>query len=116
VVLEMASSPEGVRILPGMTASVVGHTQLEGDGGDKYAIPAIAVFADDANDPHVWVVDKDTMKVQKRRVVTGNLTGTDSIQIIDGLQPGEQIAISGVAQLREGMSVRNLSELEGYER
>jgi RND family efflux transporter MFP subunit len=116
VVLEMISSPAGVRILPGMTANVVGRTQLEGSAGEKYVIPAIAVFADDAGNPHVWVVSKDTMTVQKRKVTTGDLTGTDSIQILDGLQPGEQIAITGVAQLREGMSVRNLSELEGYER
>jgi hypothetical protein len=47
-------------------------------------------------------------------VTTGDLTGTDSIQILEGLESGEKIAITGVAQLREGMQVRDLSELEGY--
>jgi multidrug efflux pump subunit AcrA (membrane-fusion protein) len=62
------------------------------------------------------VVDKETMKVQKRKVTTGDLTGTDSIQILSGLKPGEKIALTGVTLLREGMQVRDLGELEGYGR
>jgi len=115
VVLEM-ESPEGIRILPGMTANVVAYTQLGEVVEEKYVIPAIAVFADEAGNSNVWVVDPDTMKVHKRKVTTGNLTGKDSIQILDGLNPGEKIAITGVVQLREGMEVRDLSELEGYKR
>ena len=54
------------------------------------------------------------MKVQRRPVKTGDLTGTDSIEIIDGLKSGETIAISGVSRLREGMQVSDLSKMEGY--
>jgi len=116
VVLEM-EAPEGIRILPGMTANVVAQTQLgESGGGEKCVIPAIAVFADEAGNSNVWVVDPDTMQVHKRKVTTGNLTGTDSIQILDGLLPGEKIAITGVVRLQEGMEVRDLSELEGYKK
>jgi multidrug efflux pump subunit AcrA (membrane-fusion protein) len=89
---------------------------LKERGGDRFVIPVIAVFADEVGVSHVWVVDKDTMKVQKRKVKTGELTGTDSIQILEGLQSGEKIATTGVAQLREGMQVRDLGELEGYKR
>jgi len=109
-------APEKVTILPGMTATVVASAQLGESSGEKYVIPAIAVFADDAGNSNVWVVDPDTMKVSKRKVTTGNLTGEDSIQVLEGLIPGEKIAVTGVVQLREGMEVRDLSELEGYKR
>ena len=39
---------------------------------------------------------------------------TDGIQILEGLKSGEMIATTGVTQLREGMEVRDLGELEGY--
>jgi RND family efflux transporter MFP subunit len=106
--------PKGINILPGMTATVHGSPPVKERSADQFVIPAIAVFADEAGISHVWVVDKDAMKVNKRKVTTGDLTGTDSIQILEGLESGEKIAITGVAQLREGMQVRDLSELEGY--
>jgi multidrug efflux system membrane fusion protein len=109
-------APEGVRILPGMTANVLAHVPGRGGSSEGYIIPAIAVFADEAGNSNVWVVDPDTMKVHKRNVTTGNLTGKDSIQILEGLIPGEKIATTGVVQLREGMEVRDLRELEGYKR
>jgi hypothetical protein len=43
-------------------------------------------------------------------VATGELIGADSIQILDGLEPGERIAVAGVKMLREGMKVRPLEE------
>jgi len=109
-------APEGINILPGMTANVVAHAPMGESKGEHFDIPAIAVFADETGTSHVWVVDQDSMMVHKRKVATGNLTGTDSIQVLSGLKSAERIAITGVAQLREGMEVRDLSELEGYKR
>jgi RND family efflux transporter MFP subunit len=109
-------APEGVNILPGMTATVVASAQLGESSGEKHVVPAIAVFADEAGNSNVWVVDPDSMTVHKRKVTTGNLTGKDSIQILEGLNSGEKIAVTGVVQLREGVQVRDLSELEGYKR
>ena len=77
-------------------------------------VPAIAVTADAAGNPFVWIVDKETMKVSQRPVKTGDLTGTDSIRIPEGLKSGEVIAVSGVSRLREGMQVSDLSKMEGY--
>lgn len=109
VTLQMRQ-PEGINILPGMTASVVQHRPKEEDDTGRFVIPAIAVFADEAGNSHAWVVDRDTMTVHRRKVTTGELTGTDSIQILDGLQSDEMIAISGVSRLREGMKVRHLEQ------
>ncbi len=103
-------APEGIRVLPGMTANVRGTGPEEGDG-DQFVIPAIAVFADEAGNSQVWVVDQNTMTVHRRNVTTGDLTGTDSIKIVDGLQPGEMIAVSGVSRLREGMKIRPVERI-----
>ena len=109
VVLQMPQ-PEDLNVLPGMTVNVVGTSSAGEDSGDQIVIPAIAVFADKAGNAHVWIVDKKSMKVQRRKVTTGNLTGTESIQVTGGLQAGETIAVAGVSQLREGMEVRPLAK------
>ena len=113
VVLQMPQ-PDDLNVLPGMTATVTGSPPAAEREEDRFIIPAIAVFADESGVSHVWVVERETMKVQRRQIKTGDLTGEASIRILDGLKSGETIAITGVAQLREGMQVRDLSELEGY--
>jgi multidrug efflux pump subunit AcrA (membrane-fusion protein) len=94
-----------------MTANVRASEPTESEG-DLFLIPAIAVFADEAGDSHVWVVDPETMAVQRRKVKTGDLSGTDSIRIVDGLKSGDMIAISGVSRLREGMKIRPVERIE----
>jgi multidrug efflux pump subunit AcrA (membrane-fusion protein) len=98
-----------------MTATVSGRgTESSAQDEDRFVIPAIAVVGDEAGVSKVFVVDRGKMTVHGRKVTTGALTGTDSIKIIEGLQPGDTIAITGVNLLREGMKVRDLSEMEGY--
>lgn len=106
--------PDDINVLPGMTATVTGSARMRAEAKEVFIVPAIAVVADAAGNPNVWVVDKETLKVQRRAVKIGDLTGTDSIEIIDGLKFGETIAISGVSRLREGMQVSDLSKMEGY--
>ena len=106
--------PEGLNILPGMTANVK-RNPIEGRQ-DQFVVPAFAIFSDESGKSHVWVVDQQAMTVQRRPVTLGDLTGTDSIEILDGVSPGEMIAVTGVSMLREGSKIRDLSELEGYER
>jgi RND family efflux transporter MFP subunit len=106
--------PEGLNILPGMTANV--KRNLIQGREDEFVVPAIAVVADESGKSHVWIVDQQTMTVGRRPVSLGDLVGTDSIEISDGVGSGEMIAITGVSMLREGMKIRDLSEVEGYER
>lgn len=106
--------PDDINVLPGMTATVAGSTQVREESREVFMVPAIAVVADAVGNPFVWIVDIETLKVQRRAVKTGDLTGTDSIEIIEGLKSGETIAISGVSRLREGMQVSDLSKMEGY--
>jgi hypothetical protein len=56
------------------------------------------------------------MTVHRRKVTTGDLTGTESIQVVDGLKVGESISVTAVTKRREDMEVSNLSEVEGYSR
>ncbi|MDP1663520.1 MAG: efflux RND transporter periplasmic adaptor subunit [Methylobacter sp.] len=107
VVLVMPA-PTGIRVLPGMTVDVSIEFTEETEGGAEILIPAIAVIADSAGKPQVWVIDPQTQKVQRRAVTTGDLSGSDSIRIVSGLNPDETIAVSGVSKLREGQRVRAL--------
>jgi multidrug efflux system membrane fusion protein len=107
-VVLMMPAPSGIRILPGMTVNVSIEFTEETVAGSEVLIPAIAVFADNAGQPQVWVVDPQAGKVQRRAVNTGDLSGNDSIRIISGLNSDETIAISGVTKLREGQTVRAL--------
>ncbi|MBF0234944.1 MAG: efflux RND transporter periplasmic adaptor subunit [Desulfamplus sp.] len=113
VAFRMSQSDE-INVLPGMTATVTGSSRMQENSKNMFIIPAIAVTADEAGKSNVWIVDKETMKVKPREVKTGNLTGTDDIEIIDGLNAGETIAVSAVSRLREGMQVSDLSKMEGY--
>jgi RND family efflux transporter MFP subunit len=92
--------PAGASILPGMTARVTYNAPQE--GGTR--LPSQATFADADKKPHVWLVDEATMKVRAAPVKLGELTG-DEVQITEGLSPGDQVAVSGVGQLRDGMQV-----------
>ena len=78
---------------------------------EGFVIPAIAVFADEAGRSQVWVMDPQTETVHKRPVTTGDLTGTASITIVEGLKQGETVVIAGVSQLREGMKIRPVTEI-----
>lgn len=102
-------SPEGVNILPGMTATVK-STIVSGTEGNTLIVPALAVFADEAGTSSVWVIEKESMTVTRRKVTTGSLTGKDTIQILSGLKDGDVIAVSGVSKLREGMKVRHFEQ------
>ena len=105
--------PEGVNVLPGMTATVTRYPSTE--SAATLVVPAVAVFADVSGSSHVWVVDPQAMTVASHAVTTGDLAGSDSIVITAGLEPGQRIAVTGVSQLREGMKVRELSDVEGYQ-
>ena len=104
----MMPQPEGLNILPGMTVNVIGVFPKEAKEDERIIIPAVAVFSDESGQAHVWVFDEEASSVGKRKVVTGDLSGTSDIEIVDGVKPGETIAVSGVNQLREGMKVRPL--------
>ena len=109
-------APEDVNILPGMTATITAELKTEDSAKTgQFAVPASAVFADEKGNPHVWVIDRDSMTPGKRAVKTGSLTG-DNILVLEGLKPGEMIITAGVDFIRENMKVRTLDTRTGDRR
>ena len=103
--------PEGVNVLPGMTATVL-RVSDQLDATDL-TVPAEAVFSDPDGTSNVWIIDRSDSTVSKRKVEIGDLTGSGLINVVSGLEPGETIAVAAVTQLREGMQVRPVEEVRG---
>jgi len=100
--------PDDVNIKPGMTATVRIHLQpdnLAVTGQSGISIPASAAITDETGEAFVWVVDPGSMTVKRNPVKLGSVSG-NRVFVSSGLSSGQQIAISGVHQLRDGMLVR----------
>lgn len=102
--------PANLNLLPGMSASV--HVDLNKVLSKKVSVvtvPSKAVFQGDdqqegSSQAKVWIVNGD-MTLSPRTVSVGKLTPV-GIEILSGLQTGENIVGAGVYQAHEGMRVR----------
>jgi len=108
-------APKDLTILPGMTTTVIvtEKEMAESTPTSIFLVPVSTVFADELNKQYVWVVEPNTMTVQKRQVKVGDLTG-ESIRVLDGLKTGERIVTAGVHFLQEGMKIRLFDSNAGY--
>ena len=104
-------SPPGMNVLPGMTATVTLTYRRANILADRILVPISAVFKEATGEQVAWVVGPD-QTVSRRPVKLGEATG-GQIEIAEGLQPGDRIAVAGVAFLREGMKVRDLGDALG---
>lgn len=103
-------SPEDVNLLPGMTGTVTLTYRRSDALGPRIVVPVSAVLRDPAGKQSVWIISEG--KASARPVVVGSISG-DNIEIAEGLQPGDVIAVAGVSSLREGMTVRDLGDALG---
>ncbi len=108
IVLALGSPPAGLKLLPGMSATVVPFADTATAADAPLVVPLTAVASDATKDRFLWVVGTDG-QVARRVVRTGDIRGGDVV-ITSGLEPGEHIVIAGVSALREGMKVRPLDE------
>jgi HlyD family secretion protein len=83
---------------PGMSA--VAHLRVR-SAVDAVAVPAAAVFSSD-NGETVWVV-RDGQAV--RQPVRVGVQGTDLVQILSGLEPGQRVVTSGTDKVTAGQAV-----------
>ena len=104
-------APTDFNVLPGMTANVVIDLSEVVDKDAVKWIPARAVQADSGLKPRVWVLDAETMTVISRPVEVGRMSGR-SIQVLDGLDGGEEIVSVGGPYLAEGMLVTRMKLTE----
>jgi RND family efflux transporter MFP subunit len=107
-------APSDVKILPGMTATVTWtyrRASILGNPIVPILVPISAVFKDSKGEQVVWVVGSE-QAVARRPVKLGEVTG-GRIEIVDGLAPGDRIAVAGVTFLSDGMKVRDLGDALG---
>lgn len=111
-------APEGVNILPGMTATVVADVSglFEGQS-DGFLVPIESVFAAedasvDSETRYVWKVDPESMRTQRAEVTVGSLSG-DSIAVLSGLNGGDMIIAAGANAVYDDMPVRPLTREAG---
>lgn len=108
-------APKDLRILPGMTATVI---VTEKDSAENpltptFLVPVSAVFADELDKQYMWIVEPNTMMVQKREVKVGELTG-QNITVSNGFKVGERIVTAGVHFLHEGLKIRLFDQDNEY--
>jgi multidrug efflux system membrane fusion protein len=101
-------SPPGVNLLPGMTGTVTLTYRRASILGGQILAPITAIIKENTGGEVAWVIGPDG-NVERRPVKTGSVTG-DSIVVLEGLQPGDRIAVAGVPFLHEGMKVRDLGD------
>ena len=101
------SQPKTFNVLPGMTADVVlDLTQLVDSDSAKW-VPISAVVADNELDARVWVLDGQSMTVSEHPVKIGRMSGRN-IEVVEGLEGGEEIVSVGAAYLADGMKVSRM--------
>lgn len=98
--------PDGAGVAPGMFGRV--RLTLE-TFADAVAVPVQAVTAAPSGKQAVFVVTDG--RVAERAVRVGIEDG-GRLQILDGLQPGEQVVVTGQEKLKDGAEVR-LTEKAG---
>jgi len=97
-------APEDRQILPGMSATYF----PPGTGAERrqiFRVPVTAVVADPQRQPHVFLVDTETMAARRRDVDLGQPTG-DNIEILGGLEPGDAVITRGAVYLADGSPIR----------
>lgn len=99
--------PEGITVLPGMTATVV--AVIRGTNESPIVIPTSALASDAERNFHVWLYDPAEGRVHKRYVSVGTPSGS-GIPVTSGLEEGDSIVAIGASHLTDGMRVRPLGE------
>lgn len=87
------------RILPGM----FGRVRLDLGHADRVVVPDKAVVKQPGSGNHYVYVYKDG-KVSYNLVTLGRRLG-DAYELIDGVQPGSQVVVTGQSRLADGMEV-----------
>ena len=94
-----------------MTATVTLTYRRANILGNRILVPISAVFQDARASK--WRGSSGRINtVARRPVKLGEATG-ERIEILEGLQPGDRIAVAGVRFLRDGMKVRDLGDALG---
>ncbi len=81
-----------------------------GESAPAVVIPVSALRKGPDGD-HVWIAanENGALRAHERKVETGSVLG-DTVLVLAGLEPGEQLAASGSFKLREGLKLQPAEE------
>ncbi|MBL8877339.1 MAG: efflux RND transporter periplasmic adaptor subunit [Phycisphaerae bacterium] len=95
----------GIHLLPGMTATVR-MNRPAADAGASVTVPVSAIYREGGGEQIAWIIGPDLI-AKRRPVKVGSASGS-RIEVLEGLQAGDRIAIAGVSFLSDGQKVRDL--------
>ncbi|MCO7225235.1 efflux RND transporter periplasmic adaptor subunit [Pleionea sp. CnH1-48] len=110
--------PEGFNVFPGMTAKVyMDLSKITDFGQNLFTLPVDAVFSPEdiqlqSDERFVWKFDPETQTVSRLKVKVGEIH-SEGIEILEGLNSGDEIVTAGVHYLSEGMKIRPWSRERG---
>lgn len=102
-----ATQPENFLVFAGMTAEIEVAGAASATQG--FLVPVTAIFADDAGNNNVWLLEKGSDRVRKVKVGLGD-PSDDGIWVVSGLQPGDQVITAGTHFLTANQQVRPVSD------
>lgn len=98
------------KISVGFSCRVLLNVESEKYSGTTL-IPLSAMVIDEkTGDKSVFVYDKQTQKVEIRKITETGLIGKDNVIISDGLKAGEQIVSAGATRMVSGQQVKVLTD------
>lgn len=98
------------KVSVGFSCRVVLNVESENFSGTTL-IPLSAMVIDEkTGDKSVFVYDKQTQKVEIRKVTETGLIGKDNVIISDGLKAGEQVVSAGATRMENGLLVKVLTD------
>jgi len=100
-------APEGVQVLPGMTA----HVELSNAEEQKMVltVPVSALVPSGSDSSSVWVFNEAESEAELRSVVTGSLCGAARVIITEGLAEGETVVVTGSRLIHENLLLKTAS-------
>lgn len=107
--------PEDLKLLPGMSATVIVDIARISRiiDSDRYIVPVSAVGRVDGEDvTYVWVFSPGTNVINKTPVTLGKVAD-GGVEILSGIQKGDQIIAAGLSELVDGMKVKPLQQERG---
>ncbi len=97
--------PEELEALPGMTGFLEGRFRLRGEENGVGVMVPVTAIVGESGDTFVFVFEPGTKTVSKRQVDVARGEVGQAVRITSGLEPGEQVVISGASYLVDGMKI-----------
>ncbi|WDP92501.1 MAG: efflux RND transporter periplasmic adaptor subunit [Desulfobacter sp.] len=108
-------SPDpGDMIFPGMTAEIRVATARNTDQSRGLAVPLQSLMGVAGNTAHVFRVNPETQKTERRAVTFETLSGSREVNVLSGLSREDLVVDRGAAFIRQGETVKfELSATQG---